>query len=57
MIALAVAFNQCRFKVSAHLGKDLAQVFDDHAREHAAAVLRDEDQMDMQCKDTMSTSS
>src|SRR6266436_5505930 len=44
-----------RLKVGADLGEDMPQFLNRLAVEHTAAVFGDEDQMDMHCKDAVST--
>src|SRR6266403_830206 len=55
MIALPVHLHQPRLKVGADLGEDMPQFLNRLAVEHTAAVFGDEDQMDMHCKDAVST--
>jgi len=55
MIALPVDLDQPRLKVGADLGEEMPQFLDRLAVEHTAAGLSDEDQMDVHCKDAVST--
>ena len=55
VIALPVHLHQHRLKVGADLGEDRSQFLNRLAVEHTAAVFRDEDQMDVHCKDAVST--
>jgi hypothetical protein len=55
VIALPADLDQHRLKVGADLGEDMLQFLNRLAVEHTAAVLSDEDQMDVHGKDAVST--
>src|SRR2546428_1977234 len=54
-IAPPVHRHHPRLKVGADLGEDMWEFLNRLAVEHTAAVFGDEDQMDMHCKDAVST--
>ena len=53
MVVLAVAFDQFGLEVVTDLREDVPQVLHGRPGQHAAPVLRDEDQMDMKREDAM----
>ena len=55
MIVLAVTFNQFCLVIPTDFGKNVAKVADSRLRQHITAVFRNEDQVDMQHVNDMSS--
>jgi hypothetical protein len=55
MIALTIHLYQRGFKIGAYLGEDMSQMFNSLAVKDATSIFGHEDQMNMHCKNTMST--
>ena len=54
MMVLAIHLPQLGFKVGANLGKQQPQAVEGVSVEDPVSILGDKDQVDMQCRNTMS---